>query len=36
MKNLSQTNYGSALEAIQNLKLKYGNTWNAIIPENAA
>lgn len=36
MKNLSQTNYGSALEAIRNLKAKYGNTWNAINPENAA
>ena len=36
MENLSQTNYGSALEAIRNLKTKYGNTWNAINSENAA
>ena len=36
MKNLSQTNYGSALEAIRNLKVKYGDTWKAINSENAA
>ena len=36
MKNLPQTNYGSALEAIRNLKVKYGNTWNGINSENAA
>lgn len=36
MKNLAQTNYGSALEAIRNLKVKYGNTWKAINSENAA
>lgn len=36
MKNLSQSNYGSALEAIRNLKVKYGNTWKGINPENAA
>jgi len=36
MKNLSQTNYSSALETVRNLKEKYGKTWNAIRPENAA
>ena len=36
MKNLAQTNYGSALETIRNLKVKYGNTWKAINSENAA
>ncbi|WP_430467578.1 isocitrate lyase [Winogradskyella ouciana] len=36
MKNLSQLNYSSALETIQNLKAKYGETWNAIKSENAA
>ena len=36
MKNLAQSNYGSALEAVKNLKAKYGNTWNAINPESAA
>ena len=36
MKNLAQTNYGSALEAIRNLKVKYGNSWKAINSENAA
>ncbi|MBO6879715.1 isocitrate lyase [Winogradskyella sp.] len=36
MKNLSQSNYSSALETIQNLKAKYGETWNAIKSENAA
>lgn len=36
MKNLSQKNYGSALDAIRNLKVKYGNTWKAINAENAA
>ncbi|MEL0644519.1 isocitrate lyase [Olleya sp. Ti.3.14] len=36
MKNLSQTNYGSALETVQQLKAKYGATWNAINPESAA
>ena len=36
MKNLSQANYSSALEAIRNLKTKYGTTWNAINSENAA
>ena len=36
MKNLSQTNYGSALETVRNLKAKYGATWDAINPESAA
>lgn len=36
MENLSQLNYSSALETIQNLKAKYGNTWDAIKSENAA
>lgn len=36
MENLSQTNYGSALEAIRNLKVKYGNTWKTISSKNAA
>ncbi|MEZ5023428.1 MAG: hypothetical protein R2728_09235 [Chitinophagales bacterium] len=36
MKNSSQTNYTSALEAVQKLKAKYGNTWDAISPEDAA
>nr|WP_321221439.1 isocitrate lyase [uncultured Psychroserpens sp.] len=36
MKNLAQSNYGSALETVRNLKAKYGSTWDAINPENAA
>lgn len=36
MKNLAQSNYSSALETVRNLKAKYGSTWNAINPENAA
>ena len=36
MKNLSQTNYSSALQAVQDLKAKYGNTWQAINAESAA
>jgi len=36
MKNLSQTNYSSALQTVKNLKEKYGKTWNAISTENAA
>lgn len=36
MKNLAQTNYTSALETVRELKLRYGNTWNAINPESAA
>ncbi|WP_034894851.1 isocitrate lyase [Gillisia sp. Hel_I_29] len=36
MKNLAQTNYTSALETVRELKQRYGNTWNAINPENAA
>lgn len=36
MKNLAQTNYSSALETVRSLKAKYGNTWDAILPESAA
>ena len=36
MGNSSQTSYASALEYVQNLKAKHGNTWDAISPENAA
>jgi len=36
MKNSSQTNYVSALETVRNLKAKFGNTWDAIVPEDAA
>ena len=36
MKNLAQSNYGSALETVRNLKAKYGTTWDAINPESAA
>ena len=36
MKNLSQSKYQSALEKVRNLKNKYGESWNAINPENAA
>ncbi len=36
MKNSSQTSYISALETVQNLKAKYGSTWDAISPESAA
>ncbi|WP_299779394.1 isocitrate lyase [uncultured Formosa sp.] len=36
MKNLSQTNYHSALETVKKLKEKYGDTWDAISPHNAA
>ena len=36
MKNLAQTNYSSALQAIRNLKEKHGNTWATIRPENVA
>ncbi|MFT4847793.1 MAG: isocitrate lyase [Sediminicola sp.] len=34
MKNLSQTNYSSALQTVKDLKEKYGETWNAIRPES--
>ena len=36
MKNLSQTNYSSALQTVRSLKEKYGVTWNTIRPESAA
>jgi isocitrate lyase len=36
MKNLSQTNYNSALQTVINLKKKYGETWKAIHSESAA
>jgi isocitrate lyase len=36
MKNLAQSKYSSALETVRNLKVKYGNSWNAINAESAA
>ncbi|AUC86544.1 isocitrate lyase [Polaribacter sp. ALD11] len=36
MKNLSQSNYSSALEMVRNLKSKYGTSWDAINSESAA
>ncbi|WP_179353648.1 isocitrate lyase [Winogradskyella vidalii] len=36
MKNLAQSNYRSALQTVRDLKAKYGDTWMAITPENAA
>lgn len=36
MKNLSQSNYSSALQTVKDLKNKYGKTWEAIRPESAA
>lgn len=36
MKNLSQSNYSSALQTVRNLKEKFGNSWSAINSENAA
>ena len=36
MKNLAQSNYGSALETVRNLKAKYGTSWDAINSESAA
>ena len=36
MGNSSQTNYASALETVQKLKAKHGNTWEAISSANAA
>lgn len=36
MKNLTQSDYSSALQTVRDLKTKYGNTWNAINPEIAA
>jgi isocitrate lyase len=36
MKNLPQGSYNSALETVRNLKEKFGKSWNAISPENAA
>ncbi|MCT4629311.1 isocitrate lyase [Winogradskyella sp.] len=36
MKNLSQTNYSSALQTVRDLKAKYGNTWAAISSKSAA
>ncbi|TDM00077.1 MAG: isocitrate lyase [Flavobacteriaceae bacterium] len=32
----TQQNYVSVLETVKNLKAKYGNSWGAISPENAA
>jgi isocitrate lyase len=36
MENLAQNSYSSALETVRNLKIKYGTSWDAIHPENAA
>ncbi|WP_053976740.1 isocitrate lyase [Mangrovimonas xylaniphaga] len=36
MKNLQQSNYCSALQTVQNLKEKYGESWKSISSENAA
>jgi len=36
MKNLSSNNYKSAYEAVMALKERYGEAWNAVIPQNAA
>ena len=36
MKNLTPNSYGSALEAIRNLKSKFGSGWDAINEKNAA
>ena len=36
MKNLSQTNYSSALQTVRSLKEKYGENWNSINTNNAA
>ena len=36
MKNLSQPSYSSALETVQNLKKKFGGSWQSINAENAA
>src|SRR5690554_2222621 len=36
MKNLAESNYSSALQTVRSLKEKYGKTWDAINPENAA
>lgn len=36
MKNLSQSNYSSALQTVRSLKEKYGENWNSINTNNAA
>ena len=36
MKNLAQPNYSSVLEKVQNLKKKFGNSWQSINAESAA
>jgi isocitrate lyase len=36
MKKIAQESYSSALETVRNLKEKYGSSWNAINPQNAA
>ncbi|MEM6516472.1 MAG: isocitrate lyase [Bacteroidota bacterium] len=36
MENLQQTTYSSALETVKALKSKFGKSWTAISPENAA
>ena len=36
MKNLSQSNYSSALKVVKEMKAKYGESWKTITPINAA
>ncbi len=36
MKNLSQQSYGTVVDTVIKLKKKYGTTWDAIKPEDAA
>ena len=36
MKNLPQSNFASALKTVKDLKTKFGTSWDAINPENAA
>ncbi|MCA0153220.1 isocitrate lyase [Winogradskyella vincentii] len=36
MKNLPQSKYCSVLQTVRDLKNKYGETWNSILPENVA
>ncbi|OUS17758.1 isocitrate lyase [Nonlabens dokdonensis] len=36
METITQSNYYSALQTVKDLKEKYGTTWNAINPQNAA
>jgi isocitrate lyase len=36
MKNLQENHYNSALDAVVNLKKKFGSTWGSISPQHAA